>query len=64
MATVRAMRLRVYPTPSQAAMIDKIIDDTRYVYNHMLERNTKMYRRRKEHLSYYDMQNLLPVMKG
>jgi hypothetical protein len=29
----------------------------------MLERNNKAYQRRKEHLSYYDMQNLLPEMK-
>lgn len=29
----------------------------------MLDRNNKVYKRRKEHLSYIDMQNLLPVMK-
>lgn len=29
----------------------------------MLSRNDKSYKRRKEHLSYNDMQNLLPVMK-
>lgn len=30
----------------------------------MLERNSKAYDRRKQHLSYNEMQNLLPVMKG
>lgn len=29
----------------------------------MLERNTVIYNRRKEHLNYYAMQNLLPEMK-
>lgn len=29
----------------------------------MLARNKKVYERRNEHLSYYDMQNLLPSMK-
>ena len=35
----------------------------RYIYNKMLERNTVIYNRRKEHLNYYAMQNLLPEMK-
>ena len=44
--------------------IDKTIGTCRYVYNHMLARNKKVYTRRNEHLMYYDMQSLLPSMKN
>ena len=59
----KAMRLRIYPNEEQLKQIDHTINCCRFVYNHMLERNNKSYQRRKEHLSYYDMQNLLPGMK-
>lgn len=55
--------MRIYPNKEQALKIDKTIGSCRYVYNHMLARNKKVYKRRNEHLSYYDMQNLLPSMK-
>ncbi|MBQ6518690.1 MAG: transposase [Anaerolineaceae bacterium] len=59
----RALKVRIYPDTEQKATIDKTIGSCRYVYNHMLERSNKVYERRKKHLSYYDMQNLLPKMK-
>lgn len=55
--------MRIYPNKEQTLKIDKTIGSCRYVYNHMLARNKKVYARRNEHLSYYDMQNLLPNMK-
>ena len=55
---------RLYPTPEQASMIDQTIRSCRYVYNQMLSRQQKMYARRGEHMSYIDMQNLLPGMKA
>ena len=39
------------------------INCCRFVRNHMIERNRKLYDRRKEHLNYIAMQNLLPNMK-
>ena len=59
----KAMKMRLYPSVEQAGQIDATLGACRFVYNHMLERNTKAYRRRGEHLSYVDMQNLLPGMK-
>lgn len=56
-------KIRLYPTKEQAQKIDKTIGCCRYVYNYMLKRQEKIYFRRKEHLSYIDMQNLLPDMK-
>lgn len=59
----KALRVRIYPTDKQIKQIDNTINCCRFVYNHMLERSAKAYQRRGQHLSYYDMQNLLPVMK-
>lgn len=63
MKIVKALKMRIYPNKEQALKIDKTIGSCRYVYNNMLARNKKVYARRNEHLSYYDMQNLLPSMK-
>ena len=63
MKIIKALKMRTYPNKEQALKIDKTISSCRYVYNHMLARNKKAYERRNEHLSYYDMQNLLPSMK-
>lgn len=63
MMLTHARKMRVYPSEKQKRSADTTLGHCRYVYNKMLERNTKVYRRRGEHLSYYDMQNLLPTMK-
>lgn len=63
MKITKALKMRIYPNKEQALKINKTIGSCRYVYNHMLARNKKVYERRNEHLSYYDMQNLLPSMK-
>lgn len=63
MKIVRALRMRIYPNEEQRAKIDQTIGACRFVYNHMLVRNKKSYERRGEHLSYNEMQNLLPAMK-
>lgn len=59
----RAIRMRIYPDDEQRHKIDVTLSHCRYIYNKMLERNTVIYKRRKEHLNYYAMQNLLPEMK-
>ena len=59
----KAFKFRLMPTKEQKVQIDRTFGCCRFVYNHMLERRIKAYRRRKESMSYYDMQNLLPKMK-
>lgn len=59
----KALKMQIYPSADQARQIDVTLDACRFVYNHMLERNMKAYKRRGEHLSYIAMQNLLPGMK-
>ena len=59
----KALRVRIYPNKTQQKKIDMTINCCRFVRNHMIERNHKLYERRKEHLNYIAMQNLLPGMK-
>ena len=59
----RAIKMRIYPDDEQRHKIDVTLNHCRYIYNKMLERNNVIYERRKEHLNYYAMQNLLPEMK-
>ena len=59
----KASKCRLYPTKEQQDKINRTLGCCRYVYNKMLERQAKMHKRRKDHLSYNEMQNLLPVMK-
>lgn len=63
MTITHARKMRIYPTGEQIQKIDTTLNCCRFVYNKMIERNRKVYSRRNEHLSYYDMQNLLPEMK-
>ena len=53
----------MYSTIEQRHTADCTLGSCRYVYNKMLERQIKIYKRRNDHLSYNEMQNLLPVMK-
>lgn len=64
MKIIKAYKTRIYPTSEQEERIKKTMDCCRYIYNHMLARNQKIYERRKEHLTYNQMQNLLPEMKN
>ena len=59
----RAIKMRIYPDDEQRHKIDVTLNNCRYIYNKMLERNNVIYKRRKEHLNDYAMQNLLPEMK-
>lgn len=63
MEIIKALKMRIYPDDSQKTKIDKTIGSCRFIYNQMLDRNIKAYSRRKEHLTYNNMQNLLPIMK-
>lgn len=59
----RTLKVRIVPDAVQNHKIDATLNCCRFVYNHMLSRNRKVYERRKEHMTYNTMQNLLPKMK-
>lgn len=55
MTAYKAFKFRLYPTKEQAEQINKTLGCCRYVYNHMLERRIKAYKRRQESFSYIKM---------
>ena len=59
----KAYKFRIYPNESQKQQIEKTIGCCRFVFNKILERRTKAYRRRHESISKYDCIKLLPYMK-
>ena len=63
MLIIRASKGRAYFNKTQLNTVNSTLNSCRYIYNEMLARNQKVYKRRGKHLSYNDMQNLLPVMK-
>lgn len=64
MQTVRTLKFRIYPDREQREQIDATINCCRFVYNHMLERSTKAYKRRGERMAGYDMESMLPELKA
>lgn len=63
MQVCKAYKFRLYPTEAQGIQIAKTLGCCRFVYNYMLDRRIKAYKRRKESLSYIDTQNTLPDLK-
>ena len=63
MIELKAAKDRLYPNSTQQHKIDTTLNCCRFIYNEMLARNIKMYKRRGEHMSYYQMQYLLKPMK-
>lgn len=63
METVRSVKGRIYTSKTKYQLMDKTLYACNYIYNYMIERNQKAYKRRGEHLFYNDMQSLLPKMK-
>lgn len=47
MTAYKGFKFRLYPTKEQTGKINKTLGCCRYVYNHMLERRIKAYKRRK-----------------
>ena len=63
MEIIRATKGQIYTSKTKYQILDKTLYACNYIYNQMIERQQKAYKRRGEHFSYYEMQNLLPVMK-
>ncbi len=63
MIVLKASKGRLYPNSTQQHKIDTTLSHCRYIYNEMLSRNIKVYKRRGEHINYYTMQYLLKDIK-
>lgn len=58
-----AIKCRIYPTEAQKAFFKKQFGCCRFVYNHLLIRQNKAYRRRKESISCYQAKSLISPLK-
>lgn len=62
--SIKTVQEEIFPNEEQKLKIWRTIGCCRFVYNYMLSRNKKAYRRRKERvMSYVEMANLLPKLK-
>lgn len=63
MKQYRSYKFRLYPNEEQILQIETNFNCSRYVFNYLLNRKSKAYKRRKESLNKYDLIKLLPSMK-
>lgn len=63
MLVYQGCKIRIYPTKEQERQIERTFQGCRFVWNHFLARSSKIYRRRKESLSKFEMMRMLTEMK-
>jgi len=56
-------RYRLYPTKSQAATMQQVLNECRWLYNHLLEQRKTAWEERQESFSLYDQINTFPALK-
>ncbi|MBQ2184985.1 MAG: transposase [Lachnospiraceae bacterium] len=61
---IRTYKYQIYPNIEQQTTIKRIIGCCRFVYNYLLERQQKVYERRKEHINKYDMHHIIAEMRS
>lgn len=59
----KAFKYRLYPTKSQKTLLNKQLEECRYLYNHLLEHRNHAYAWYGVHLSCYEQSNTLPGLK-
>ena len=63
MEQIKAYKFRIYPNETQKELIEKTFGCTRFVYNHMLALQIKMYKEQGKSHSKYDLVNMIPSLK-
>ena len=61
--TFQAFKYRIYPTDEQVEIIEKTFKCCRFVWNHFLERTSKIYDRRQEKMTTFDCMKVLTEMR-
>ena len=54
----RAFKYRLYPTKEQEELLDKYLEESRQLYNSLLEASIKAYKEENKHLLGYDLQKV------
>ncbi len=60
---LKAYKYRLYPTKSQQALLNKHLGACRWLYNYGLGKKIEAYARDKTHISRFDLQAELPLLK-
>ena len=63
MLIYQGCKIRIYPNQEQIKQIERTLQGCRFVWNYFLERSSKAYKRRGEHLSKFKMFLILTEMK-
>ena len=63
MEQIKAYKFRIYPNETQKELIEKTFGCTRFVYNHMLALQIKMYKKQGKSHSKYDLVKMIPSLK-
>ena len=60
---MKAYKFRIYPSEIQKELIEKTFGCTRFVYNHMLALQIKIYEEQGKSHSKYDLIKMIPSLK-
>ena len=63
MLVYQGCKIRIYPNQEQIEQIERTFQGCRFIWNHFLERASKAYNRRGEHLSKFEMIRMLTEIK-
>ena len=60
---LKTFRYRIYPTKAQKTILERMLEECRWVYNQTLAYRRDAWRERRETVSYYGTTKLLPLWK-
>lgn len=63
MLIMKGFKARLYPTKEQERLIKLNLDNSRFVYNHFLAERIRIYKEKKEKLTYNEMTRMLTLLK-
>lgn len=61
---IKSFKIRIYPTKEQKALMWQHIGCCRFIWNHMLKEQERLYETGEKHLSAFDMINLIKPLKN
>jgi putative transposase len=59
----KAFKYRIYPTRRQATLLEKQLEECRWLYNEILATRKRAYEEKERNMGYYESKRLIPVLK-
>src|SRR5690242_16194951 len=60
---LKTFKYRLYPSHKQETILESLLDECRWLYNHFLEERKTAWEERQERITYYDQAGQLPALK-